>query len=208
LILLLAILAGILFGLIRAWLTGSSYQPLQLRYAWLVPFAVIPQYLVFDTLSRRLEVSDLLAAGVLVCTQGILLVFVFLNKNTNGFRILGFGLGMNFLVIVLNGGLMPISPETVSKLAVYLPAESVQSGIRYLGSKDVVLRPEETRLWLLSDIFLTPQSFPWKFAFSIGDVFIALGAFWSLWAQGGPSKCLVANAKGRGKFSSNQLADS
>jgi hypothetical protein len=199
LILLLAVLAGGGAGWLRAWLKGSVFQPLQFTYSWLVPVAVLPQLLIFNTFSKQPVFSDGWAAGVLICTQGLLLIFILLNKNTSGFWILGLGLGLNFLVIILNGGFMPISPETVSQLAPNLRVESIQPGLRYLGSKDIILLPEETRLWLLSDIFLTPQGFPWKFAFSAGDVFIALGAFWSLWAQGGVTKCLVANSNRRGK---------
>jgi hypothetical protein len=192
LILLLAILGGFLAGLMRAGLNRSPYQPLQLRHTFLVPLAVVPQVLVFQALSGREDIPYLLAAGVLIFTQGILLIFILFNLNTSGFRVIGAGLGLNFLVIVSNGGLMPISPETVSQMAPYLQAESIQPGLRYLGSKDIILLPEETRLWFLSDIFITPRGFPLKYAFSIGDVFIATGAFLSLWAQGGVSKSWAA----------------
>jgi hypothetical protein len=188
----------------RARLNGVRWQPLNLRCSWLVPVAVIPQLLIFNTFLNRLDFSDSLAGGILVITLGLLLVFVLLNKKTDGFGILGVGLGMNFLVILLNGGLMPISPETVSQLVPNIRVEEIQPGLRYLGSKDIILLPEATRLWLLSDLFLTPQIFSWRYAFSIGDVFIATGVFLSLLSQGGSTKCLVDLGKMWGKNSSNQ----
>jgi hypothetical protein len=55
-------------------------------------------------------------------------------------------------------------------------------------SKDKVISVSDIRLWQLSDRFLFPTWFPIQVAFSIGDVFIALGAFWFFWSLGGPAR--------------------
>ena len=82
-------------------------------------------------------------------------------------------------VIVANGGLMPISPQTMTIVHGTHVQEALES--RAFGSKDIMLSVEKTRLEWLADRFTVPEQWPIQFAFSVGDVFIALGAFWVLW---------------------------
>ena len=92
------------------------------------------------------------------------------------------GLISNFLAMVLNHGWIPISPETVQKLALTVLPVSWQVGYRLGYSKDIVLPVGETRLWYLPDCLLLPSWIPYRMAFSLGDILIALGVFWVLWA--------------------------
>jgi len=55
----------------------------------------------------------------------------------------------------------------------------VQPGSRF-GAKDILLHPQNTRFEWLADRFLLPTWFPYQAAFSLGDVFIALGIFYLL----------------------------
>ena len=43
------------------------------------------------------------------------------------------------------------------------------------GSKSIVLEPEGTRLYLISDIFRVPEPYPFATNFSLGDVAITAG---------------------------------
>ena len=185
-ILLLAVIAGLLAGLVRAWCGGRHVRPPSLRLVWLVPLAFLPQLVVFHLPAPRDSVADNLAAMALVSSQVILLVFAWLNRKQPGFWALGLGLALNLLVISLNGGLMPISPEIVTQLLPTASPGAWQVGDR-LG-RNIVLPVASMRLWWLSDALLMPAWFPSRKALSLGDVFIAGGAFWLLWATGGPSK--------------------
>ena len=100
---------------------------------------------------------------------------------------MGLGLLLNALVIVLNGGFMPVSPATAQRLVPELPSSTWKTGNRFGYSKDILLAPENTRLELLADRFTTPPWLPQRAAYSVGDVLIATGAFWLLWRGGSPA---------------------
>lgn len=118
----------------------------------------------------------------------MLLVFAWLNRRLPGGWLLGTGLLLNFLAIILNGGLMPISPETVHALVPDAPDGSWRIGERLGRTKDVVLPEEATRLGILSDRFLLPQWMSYPVAFSLGDVILALGAFWLIFSMADASQ--------------------
>jgi hypothetical protein len=179
-ILILGIAAGFLAGLIRSLITGIPYRVPELSQVWLVLAAVLPQLLIFQIPYSAGWFSDTAAAWVLVASQLFLLVFIWLNRNRTGILILGLGLLLNLLVITLNGGLMPIAPETATALYPEVPLSAWQIGVRPGRSKNILLLPEDTHLAWLSDAILVPEWFPWTRALSPGDLLIVLGAFWLL----------------------------
>jgi hypothetical protein len=89
------------------------------------------------------------------------------------------GLVLNMAVIVVNGGFMPINPNTAERLVGAERMTSFEIGSR-IGYKDILLPATGTRLEWLADRFLPPVGFPYQVAFSLGDIFIAFGAFWIL----------------------------
>jgi hypothetical protein len=186
-ILLWAVVVGLLAGLTRAWRQGRRLSPPSLRLTWLALLAFLPQWLAFYLPATRRLIPTSLAAAALVSSQALLLIFAWFNRSRSGFWILGIGLALNLLVITLNGGLMPISPETVAQLAAHAPPQAWQVGSRLGGGKDIVLPVAVMRLWWLSDRFLLPAVLPGRVAFSVGDILIAIGVFQLLWAMGGSS---------------------
>jgi multisubunit Na+/H+ antiporter MnhC subunit len=178
-ILLLALVAGLLAGLAWARWHGQPYQPPELQHLWLVFLAFLPQFIViYLPITRRLF-PDWLVVGLLLASQIFLLVFVWLNRRLMGMSIMLCGVVLNILVMTANGGFMPISPQTASRLVSQNGLRDVEPGSRF-GTKDILMRPEVTRFEWLADRNLLPRWFPYQVAFSLGDVFIALGAFWLL----------------------------
>jgi len=181
-LLVIAVLAGLLAGWLYSWLSKRGYDIPQIRHIWLVLIAFLPQWLAFYLPVTRRSIPDQWAIASLIASQFLLLAFVGINilqrsfRNRLGFWLLGIGLGLNLTVILLNGGLMPISPESVSHLVPDAVPGSWQIGSRLGTGKDIVLTVDETRLWWLSDRFMLPL--PGRdVAFSLGDVLIAAGAF-------------------------------
>lgn len=179
-ILVLGIAAGFLAGLARSWISGKPYQLPQFAHAWLVVAAVLPQLLIFQIPATSGWFSDAWASAVLIGSQLILLAFLWLNRHHGGVWILGVGVALNLLVISLNGGLMPISPETLRDLFPSVPMGNWQIGSRPGRSKNIILPFEDTRLAWLSDSILLPDWFPWTRALSPGDLVIVLGVIWIL----------------------------
>lgn len=193
-VLAFAVIVGLIAGLARAWVGKRSYRIVSVRLPGLVFFAFLPQLISFYLARAGIRIPGEWAPVILVSSQVLLLVFVWLNRKQPGFWLLGAGLLLNFLVIVLNGGLMPISPETVRKIYPNVPESLWQVGKRLGNGKDIVLPVSATRLWLLSDRFLLPDWIHYPVAFSAGDVLIALGAFWLLWSLGGQGQSSVTDS--------------
>jgi len=179
-----AVIAGFTAGLARAIIRKRRYQTPKLKYIWLVFVAFIPQFIAFQVPATRNVVPDQWIPPLLVGTQSLLLIFALCNIRESGFWVLGFGLLLNFLVITLNHGMMPISPETIYRLEPEGTAVYWTIGERFGVSKDIVLTQGATRLWILSDILVLPFR-TYRVAASIGDMLVALGAIWLLWSLGG-----------------------
>jgi hypothetical protein len=186
-VLLLAIAAGLLVGVGWARWRGQPYHPPELQYLWLVFVAFLPQFIVVYFPVTRKLFPNWLVIGFLLASQIMLFGFVWLNRRIMGMPILLCGVALNLAVMTANGGFMPISPQTASRLVSEDRLRNIQTGSRF-GVKDVLLRPENTRFEWLADRFLLPTWSPYQAAFSLGDGFIALGIFYLLAKPGSYTK--------------------
>lgn len=183
-VLLLGIFLGLLAGGGRAVLRQCPYRLPIVRGTGLVLIAFLPQFLAFSAPVIRDLVTAPIAALALVSSQGLLLGFIWLNRANRAFWLLGAGLAMNLAAILANRGLMPISLQTLQQLAPEIPVTAWKIGARFGTTKDIILAHDQIRLEWLADRFVAPAWFPQRVAFSLGDVLIAVGAFWLFWQAG------------------------
>ncbi len=111
---------------------------------------------------------------VLPASYVLLLAFVVLNWRRLGVLVIGVGMMLNFLAIVSNGGLMPISPATMEKAGLGGELAELELGDALPQSKNVLLDVSDTHLQWLTDRFTWGSSGPIP-VFSLGDVIIAAG---------------------------------
>ena len=152
--------------------------------------AFLPQFIVIYLPNTHDYFSDWLVVGCLLASQIFLFGFAWLNRLIPGMPILICGVALNFVVMVANHGFMPINPQAAGHLVSKNSLLDIQLGSR-IGPKDILLRPQDTRFEWLADRFLTPDWFPYQVAFSLGDVFIAIGAFWMLARPGLPMQLII-----------------
>ncbi len=102
----------------------------------------------------------------------IALGFIFLlNRHLPGVKWAMCGIALNLIVMVVNGGLMPVTPGNIERI---IPTWEVEVGGHPPASKNIVLERDETRFWVLSDWIRI--DIPGRCsAISVGDIFIIIG---------------------------------
>lgn len=168
-----AITMGIVCGLARGG-TLPTLAARPWRFIWLAGVAFALQ--AFAVWGVGANGPTPVASTLHVVSYLLLGIIVAANWRIPGMTIVGAGLLLNFLVIVANGGYMPITPEALmahgeEQLAAVAPGGTV------VGSKDIVLEHGQAQLWILSDVITTRLPF-WQRSFSVGDVVLALGLFY------------------------------
>jgi Family of unknown function (DUF5317) len=178
-ILLLAVLAGLFVALSRAFLYKQPYMVPSLHVTWLAVVAFLPQLFIAYLPVTHMLFNNGFASLSLSASLILFSIFAWLNRDLPGMPILIVGLLLNFVVIVANGGWMPITPQTANLLAGKDVLQFMNLGSRF-GEKDILLLAQNIHLEFLADRFLPPAWFPYKVAFSLGDILVSIGAFWLL----------------------------
>lgn len=194
-ILALAVVMGVAGSLARhRGRALAQIARISLRSAWLALLALALQWPMLRAQAGPTE--DLAVQQALfLLSYLLLLAFVWRNRRQRGILVVGLGVACNLLVILANGGLMPITPETLVRINPGTSLEGWSLGSHYGYSKDVILARDATRLWFLSDVLVLPPPFPWPAAFSLGDLVIAAGIILLLQGPGRSSVLPLAKAQ-------------
>ncbi len=176
--LLLCSLCTILIG----WCLGgrlSRFERAGLRWTLLPAAALLCRY--------TLTFLPWVALAPVLLTGSYLLLFVFLWHNRHlalAALFLGLGSLCNYIVIAVNGFVMPVSERAFSTLSSEGAAALIAGEIPMYRAAD-----SATRLLFLGDIFWFPVPFFHGFA-SVGDVLLCVGVFFLLMAVMGPSRLI------------------
>ena len=113
---------------------------------------------------------------VLPLTTGAICVWAALNRALPGMWLVLLGAVCNLAVICANGGLMPTNADALARAdnAEGLRLSREHPGVRIPNSKDILLAPEGTQLFWLSDVIVSPP-LPQRKVMSVGDLIIAAG---------------------------------
>jgi hypothetical protein len=167
LLLLLAAVIGTLGGL---WHGGALRNFARLSFRWPALFLVglILRAIAFSPVVRH----DGAAIAFYVVALGFLAVGIAANRRIVGIELVLFGLLLNAVVILANGGSMPVSADALRLVGRYDYALQLRDegplGHVKLATADTVLRP-------LADIIpLSPVPF-FQTVASVGDLLIAAG---------------------------------
>lgn len=168
------IIIGLIVGLFRGGLKHGlvQFSNIRLKSGWIFPLLLVFQFFMFYIQERSSTVAA--ASGyVYIAVYVVGLIFLWLNRHNKGFWLIMIGVFLNFLVMLVNGGRMPVSYEAASVLdPIYL--EMLKSGDAV--TKHYLL-DASTRLAFLGDIIPLSSPYPRTQAISIGDVVMNFGIF-------------------------------
>ena len=165
------LIAGILLGLLLGLRAGGRLDNLgniQLRWPLLLVAAVIVRFGTEALLNAGVDIVEMLRAPLLATGFVLLLIGLWVNRFYPGLSVTFVGVLLNGLVIVLNGGYMPIwatsleaaglTPEDVtSALHIIVPGEAADFFVRALVLGDIIPIPIPIiqNVASLGDLFLT-----------------------------------------------------
>ncbi|RME76041.1 MAG: hypothetical protein D6784_06715 [Chloroflexi bacterium] len=156
--------------LLRRDLTAIGRLPF--RGGWMLGGLVVGLFFIQAVWVLFVPGQSAMQMALLTISQVGLVLLVLINHHLPGAKIFALGIILNILVMVANGGWMPLTPDMYHFVH---PDRVVTVGERPLNSKNIILPRSDTRFWILSDII--PVSLPWRnTAVSLGDVLLAVGA--------------------------------
>jgi hypothetical protein len=164
------ILISFIVGLLRKG-NLRAFSQLNLKWGWIFPLLLVVQLAVF-TFQNDSEFLGQLSGSIYIAVYIIGLIFLFLNRRNPGFILIFIGVFLNFIVMVLNGGRMPVSVEA----AAVLDPGYIQALKESLYAKHAMLT-STTHLGFLGDVIPISDPYPRTQIISIGDIIMNIGIF-------------------------------
>lgn len=149
----------------------SKLGQIPYRGGWWLAAGVIGSFILQAVLVIYVPGQTIWQIIILNLAQIVLIFLFLLNHHVPGAKLFALGIALNVLVMVANGGWMPVTPEIYHFVH---PDRSTVEQTRPSNSKNVILSRAETRLWILSDMI--PLTLPGRrTAVSLGDVVLVAG---------------------------------
>jgi hypothetical protein len=165
-------------GIIISFIVGlfrkgnlRAFSQLNLKWGWVFPLLLIVQLTVF-MLQNNSEFLGQLSGSIYILVYIIGLLFLFINRKNPGFILIFIGVFLNFLVMGVNGGRMPVSVES----AAVLDPGYIEALKESLYAKHTMLT-STTHLGFLGDVIPISDPYPRTQIISIGDIIMNIGIF-------------------------------
>lgn len=174
------LIEAILLPLIIGKLKGGKFKNLleiTIRFWWLITIAGLIEFVTSWIRAKEIvpiwQYIDHNVLWIQLLTYTLLIIVLSFNIKEKGFVLIMLGLLMNFAVIMLNHGRMPVDIQGIKQMISMESLEYLKSG------KDLthMIASESTRLWFLGDIIHIKKPYPLPKSISIGDIFLAAGVF-------------------------------
>jgi hypothetical protein len=165
---------GILLSLLVGFFRGGSLKGIaymKIKGGWLFPLLLGIEICIF-LLQNKVSFIASLSNSLFMLVYIVALVFLWINRHNQGFLLIFIGVLLNFIVMALNGGRMPVSVEA----ARFLGREYIELLQTGLYAKHMAIN-ESTLLPFLGDIISLSAPYPREQVISIGDVVMNVGAF-------------------------------
>jgi hypothetical protein len=165
-------------GIIIAFIVGffrkgnlNGLADLKLKGGLIFPFLLLLQVCVY-ALQNKISILGEISGYIFILVYLLGLWFLYLNRQHRGLMVIFTGVFLNFLVMAVNGGRMPVSAEAAAVLDPYY-IETLKQG---LYGKHFLLG-ETTKLSFLGDIIPLSAPYPRTQVISIGDIIMNIGIF-------------------------------
>jgi hypothetical protein len=156
----------------------SALGRFHFRGGWKLAIAVLGLFVLQAAFVIFVPGQTIWQMILLIVSQLALVSLLLINHQIPGAKLFALGIFLNTVVMMANGGWMPITPERYEWVH---PERVSEAYAKPPSSKNIILPYEESTLWILSDII--PVTLPWRRnAVSIGDLSLIAGAaqfiFW------------------------------
>ncbi|MBU9711742.1 DUF5317 domain-containing protein [Evansella tamaricis] len=165
---------GILFSLLIGFLrrgTLLGISDLKLKFGWVFPILLIFQFSIY-LLQERIYFLGMISGYLYIVVYILGLFFLYINRHHKGFLLIFIGVFLNFIVMAVNGGRMPVSLEAAAVLDP-MYADALINGL-YAKHTPYI---ESTYLGFLGDVIPITKPYPRDQVISIGDIIMNIGIF-------------------------------
>ncbi len=166
------IIISIIIGLLRNGKLSSLSQISLMRIELIVLACLIQAGLIFLG-SKKIKFILDYSSYMIIFSYIVLLLAVWYNKNLKGINFISLGIIFNFIVIVVNGGHMPVLLSSLYKAGLNDFALVLKEGTYVTHT----LITEKTLFRFLADVIPLPSPFPDPSVVSFGDFLMFFGVF-------------------------------
>lgn len=157
-------------------LRGGKFRCLgqvQIHNWWLFLLSFAVEFGTLFAASAGIQIAVRYSMYLHILSYLILFIGIMSNREYLSMWVIFLGSFLNFLVITLNGGAMPISISGLMRAGLEKNAQIISAG-GYVTHQPLT---ELTRLPFLADIIVLPAGYPFPKVLSVGDILISVGIF-------------------------------